>query len=78
MEKLICEDSGIGMERMKVEFTGSEDAHGEEEMKKEGSEGYRLGGRWCHQHGRHPDSPPSLSDWERGHSNRQACGMGQG
>ena len=75
-ERLIREDNGTGMERMKVEFMGSEDADGEEEVKKKDSEGYDLDGKWCHQCGRHIPSP--LSDWERGSSNRQSSRMGQG
>lgn len=55
---------------------GSEDADGEEEVKKKDSEGYYLVGKWCHQCGRHIPSP--LSDWERGSSNRQSSRMGQG
>lgn len=66
------------MGRIKVEFTGSEDADGEEEVKKEDSEGYHLDGQWRHQHGRHPNFPPPLGDWERGRSNRQSSWMGQG
>lgn len=76
---MIQKDPVIGMEATEVGFMGSEDADGEEGVKKEDFEFSRLDDQM--ESGavnmEDTDSPSPLSDWERGHSNRQLSGMRQ-
>lgn len=76
---MIQKDTVVGMERTEVRFKGSEDADAEEGVKRGDFEFSSLDDQM--ESGAinmaDTDSPSPLSDWERGHSNRQSSGMQQ-